>query len=239
MYHDLNLFFTLLLKSSDDALCSVFGDPHYRTFDGLMYSFQGTCKYILARDCSKGEFLIKVRNGVRFSSGFAWTQMLVVFVYQHRISMLQNSVVKVNRKRVRPPYSKPGMFSISEDGDLIHLKTELGLHVTWDGDSFLEVTVSTKFKYRMCGLCGNYNGVKSDDLIGRDGVMYPNGGEYGHSWRVGSKRACHVRPRFQETEPLCEKDPRAKRRAHRLCSVFFSRAFAKCRPKIKVDVYVR
>jgi len=40
-------------------------------------------------------FLIKVRNGVRFSSGFAWTQMLVVLVAGHRISLLQGGVVKV------------------------------------------------------------------------------------------------------------------------------------------------
>lgn len=220
-------------------MCSVFGDPHYRTFDGLMYSFQGTCKYVLTQDCSGNDFLIKVRNGVRFSSGFAWTQMLVVFVHNQRVSMLQNSVVKVNKHRTRLPYSQPGNFSVVREGPLVKLRSSLGLVVTWDGDSFLEITVPTKYKHKLCGLCGNYNGMKSDDLIGRDGTVYANGHEFGQTWRTGSKKACKIRPHFVENKPLCDKDSKARQRAQRICSIFFSKAFSKCRLQISVDIYVR
>ncbi|CAL1533485.1 unnamed protein product, partial [Lymnaea stagnalis] len=221
-----------------EAVCSVFGDPHYRTFDGLMYSFQGTCKYVLAQDCSNKDFLIKVRNGVRFTSGYAWTQMLVVFVYKHRISMLQKSVVKVDKHRAVLPYTQPGKFSIIKDGELVRMKTNLGLEVTWDGDSFLEVTVTTKYKHKLCGLCGNYNGIKSDDLIGQDGTMYMTGDDYGHSWRVGSSRACQLKPQFIEVKSPCDKNPVARQRSQSVCSIFYSREFSKCRQKIPADDYV-
>ena len=58
----------------------VFGDPHYNTFDGKMYNYQGTCKYQLAKDCVDKTFSIRVHNSPRRSRFFSWTQSATIKV---------------------------------------------------------------------------------------------------------------------------------------------------------------
>jgi von Willebrand factor type D domain len=37
------------------ATCYSYGDPHFRSFDGKLFSYQGTCKYNLASPCNSSQ----------------------------------------------------------------------------------------------------------------------------------------------------------------------------------------
>ena len=43
------------LLPSGLAHCSAHGDPHYSSFDGKRYDFQGACKYYLLKYCGEDD----------------------------------------------------------------------------------------------------------------------------------------------------------------------------------------
>ncbi|XP_013793482.2 BMP-binding endothelial regulator protein-like, partial [Limulus polyphemus] len=169
----------------DNGVCTVFGDPHYRTFDGQLFSFQGACKYLLAKDCSGNKtFSIKAINNPRRSETVSWTHKLRIKIGGAKVMLGPFLRVKMNRNKVRLPYIKLGVLSVLQEGYMVVVRTNIGLKVTWDGDSYVEVSVPPVFKNQMCGLCGNYNGEPNDDLITKKGKKATNVEMFGNFWKV-------------------------------------------------------
>jgi len=78
-----------------DGVCTVFGDPHYRTYDGKFFSFQGPCKYLLSADCVGRTFSIRVTNDARNTKHSAWTKTISLRV---RAKTVLNNIMKKNVK---------------------------------------------------------------------------------------------------------------------------------------------
>ncbi|VDN37293.1 unnamed protein product, partial [Gongylonema pulchrum] len=43
----------------------------------------------------------------------------------------------------------------------------IGLKVIWDGESFVEIVLTKRHQFKVCGLCGNFNNDPADDLLPR------------------------------------------------------------------------
>lgn len=86
----------------ESSTCVVFGDPHYHTFDGLLFHFQGSCAYLLARNCLTGNqlpfFSVEAKNENRGSSLVSWLKDISVEVYSHNIVIPKGSFGKVKVK---------------------------------------------------------------------------------------------------------------------------------------------
>lgn len=80
-------------------MCTVFGDPHYRTYDGRVFNFQGACKYLLTSDCKNNTFSVRVTNDARTSQSFSWTKTVTLTVRSScsYFSFLPNLVLLVRR----------------------------------------------------------------------------------------------------------------------------------------------
>lgn len=75
---------------------------------------------------------------------------------------------------------------VSSSGFYTMVTTDFGLRVKFDGNHRVEVTLPSAFGQKVCGMCGNYNGMAADDFLNPDGVREPDSTSLGNSWQVSN-----------------------------------------------------
>lgn len=201
----IHLDYNVILLITGPGICTVFGDPHYKTFDGKFFSFKGSCKYQLTADCYNHTFSIRVTNDGRNTKSSAWTKTVTLKLGDVKVNLGQKMRVKVNGSRVILPYHLGSTLDISATDDGVSVRTDIGIQLLWDGNNFLQVQAAASFKNRLCGLCGNYNNIWRDDLIARRGINYSDEEvwRFATSWQVGGPKACTRKHENLAKQPLC------------------------------------
>ncbi|XP_049323399.1 IgGFc-binding protein [Astyanax mexicanus] len=173
------------------ASCRAVGDPHYQTFDGSLFSFQGTCSYVLAKtsgeDKTLTNFTIIHKNELALGARGSYIKSVIIKLPGHDITVIhgnRNKVTVDGKETSLPVYLDSGAISIEQSGLPGVLKTDFGLEVTFDWGEFFLVTVSSSYYKNLEGMCGNYNGEPSDDFVTPAGETTDGITEWAASWSV-------------------------------------------------------
>ncbi|KAM4544548.1 alpha-tectorin isoform 1-T1 [Odontesthes bonariensis] len=178
-------------QPSRTSTCVVFGDPHYHTFDGFLYHFQGTCSYLLARPCwemaGQPFFSVEAKNENRGVASVSWLRDVTVEVYGHRVMIPKGSLGTVQvdgLMKTLPVQLQLGAVRVYQSGVAVALETDFGLLVTYDGQHYASISLPSSYFNNTCGLCGNYNDDPADDPVLPDGSLAESVVELGGSWRA-------------------------------------------------------
>ncbi|CAJ0942983.1 unnamed protein product, partial [Ranitomeya imitator] len=164
-------FFVVLNPAHNDHVCSTWGNYHYKTFDGDIYQFPGTCNYIFASNCINTceDFNIQIRHSVE--SGKTVLSYVHVKIDGLVIEMRKGKIT-IGEESVSLPYSQLGV-QIQQTSVYVKLTAKLGLTLLWNNEDALMLKLSPKYMNTTCGLCGNMNGVSQDEFRIDDMILTP------------------------------------------------------------------
>nr|XP_028596464.1 IgGFc-binding protein-like [Podarcis muralis] len=229
---------------TDFGNCSASGDPHYISFDGRKFDFQGTCVYQLTGLCEKREdlvdFQVLVENDQRGGQSVSYTRTVEVKVYGASIVMSRGNPakVKVNDLLTNLPYSIDiNRISVYRKGQGAVVQTDFQLTVIFDGISRVTVSVPSSYRGALCGLCGNFNGNKQDDLTMKDGTVAPHPSDFGQSWKVREVPGCSKGG--TEECPALSAIEKNQRNLNKECGLILAKSgpFRECHSKVDPEGY--
>ncbi|XP_067172890.1 IgGFc-binding protein-like [Apteryx mantelli] len=205
------------------STCIGTGDPHYTTFDGLRFDFQGTCIYQLAALCVEHPelvpFRVLVENNNRGSKAVSFTKTVTLELYGNVITLSQEHPrkVKVNGVFVELPFSHEGQFTVYTSGVHGFVRTDFDVRVSFDWYSYARVIVPQAYAGAVCGLCGNADGNTGNDFVTPDGRQLADPVQFADSWKVADVPGCSAG--CTGNCPVCNEEQKKLYRGDGYCGV--------------------
>ncbi|KAL5007269.1 hypothetical protein ScPMuIL_016075 [Solemya velum] len=213
--------------------CYAAGDPHYRTLDGVTFSFQGTCSYVFVKDKINNKFEIQVENVQCGTTDISCTKSVWITLYGTiHIHLVRGVEPQLGNQSMGSQDFDLSSFSMYQGGmfTIVHAH-QLGLMVLWDKGTRLYVFLDeTMWMDKVEGLCGDFNGRSTDEFDGMSEY------QFGNSWKVGTDCPDVDPLPYDQCEPCAGPLAPRKKWAHESCSIIKTGPlFCECRDKMEQD----
>ncbi|XP_068580289.1 mucin-2-like [Cebidichthys violaceus] len=166
-----------------DCVCEGWGDPHYITFDGFYYSYQGNCTYVLMEEIlPKHNLNIYIDNVYCDPTEDVSCPRSIIISYQSEVVALINhnllgaaqlEALK-NGVRLKLPYSHQGVKILDSGINLVLEIPRLKVVVTFGITGFSVTLPNQYFGGNTQGHCGTCNNNQADDCMLPGGKLVEN-----------------------------------------------------------------
>uniref|UniRef100_A0A7N6BRC0 Mucin 2, oligomeric mucus/gel-forming n=1 Tax=Anabas testudineus TaxID=64144 RepID=A0A7N6BRC0_ANATE len=232
-----------------DCVCEGWGDPHYITFDGFYYSYQGNCTYVLMEEKSlKHNLKIYIDNvycdpiedvSCPRSIIISYKQEVVKLINHNLLGTAQLEALK-NGESLKLPYSDFNIKILSTGINLVLEILQLKTIITFGITGF---SVTLPFEYfggNTQGHCGTCNNNQADDCMLPGGQLVESCAVMADYWLTKDIIQPHCQippvPPTQTPEPPPTFAPC---KPNSICDLLKSSLFEACHPFVSPDNFYR
>ncbi|TWW76375.1 Otogelin-like protein [Takifugu flavidus] len=212
------------------AVCTIYSDRHYHTFDGLEYDYHTDCQVYLLKSVGETEVSIVAQNKDCYESGIVCIKFLVIHVGLTKIYFTDNS----GNPSPSTVVGRGSEFELWKAGyyTVVHFPNQ-EMTILWDHKTTVHITAGPRWKGLLTGLCGNFDSVTVNDMTTSSHMEVNNAQTFGDSWALGQCESDYV------VERPCEGDLGRQPYAKRECALLYSDVFAPCHNVVDVAWFYR
>ncbi|XP_060745226.1 mucin-2-like isoform X2 [Tachysurus vachellii] len=216
------------------GVCEVFGNGQYKTFDSKWYRFDGHCQYTLVEDVGPSKlFSIKAESVPCCDEVLTCSRDISVKL-KNEVTLTLRDMTVTERLLEGLNFSTPSLYSVHTVGLYIIISVpELNLTVIWDKQTRIKIELQTGWNGRVRGLCGDFDGKLTNDLLTRSSSVVFSTLEFGNSWKTAVPPCSDV---TQELFP-CERHSYCAAWAEKRCMILRSDIFKTCHLKVDPTPY--
>uniref|UniRef100_A0A8C9VUC5 Mucin-5AC-like n=1 Tax=Scleropages formosus TaxID=113540 RepID=A0A8C9VUC5_SCLFO len=209
------------------STCSVEGGSHVTTYDGKMYTFHGSCSFILSTLCNGTDFTVLGELG---NCGLTDTETSLKSV----TVAIQNGTIVSNTFSLS---SAASFIMFMPSTFYIIVQTSVGIQLEIQLVPIMQVHITADLTYsgKTCGLCGNFNKNQNDDFQSQHGLVEGTAVSFVNTWRM--KPMCpDVKSHYENP---CSLSVENEKYAQYWCSMLSDPkgVFAPCHSVIRPDKY--